>query len=248
MLRTNQESDNREILRRLHWRHTDLLMYCMGTDGDAYVTVTPGKPPRVVQRQHDFFRTHTQIKPLVDLGLLELVRTEVYPNGASCEIWTASDKARRIITGHLESLRAFSAARHAAEDERRQAEIKAAYRECLIAELDKQYSGDYFIPALDDAIRTSTTPFLDTPMPMFAPTVGGHPISIRDYLIHLWIQILPDDAVNLMKEFLMWSDVLGEDEAAQMLRDKLGIEDEPPTYGRINWTEDDETQDGGNEQ
>lgn len=226
-------------LPKLHWRQLDLLMYCMDTsDGDEYVAVTPGKPPRVVWKHHNFFRTHAQIKPLVDLGLLELVRTEIYPNGASCEIYTASQKARRMITEHLASLRELSRARYEAAEAKRQAEIQALYRQGLIQALEQQYGGNYFIPSLQDDITESKTPFLDTPMPLYAPKREGLPITIREYLITLWFEVLPDEAMQLIKDFFMWADALGEDEAMKMMKDRWGEDDEPPTYGNIGWVDD----------
>lgn len=248
MVSVNHAANNSQnppaALPKLHWRQWDILRYIEDDchDEEKFVTVTPGRPPRPVQRAHDYFRTHAQIKRLVDLGLLEHVRAEIYPGGACCDIYATTAAGKAAVIAYYARSHENSRERNEAYAAKRDAQNKTLNRLALRAALEEQFGGNYYTPALHDDIIDSKTPFLDMPMPMFAPRGrDGLPISLREYLIALWYECLDDELQKTIGDFLLWGETIGYDDAAAMLRDKLDEDEDDETggdldrpYGRIS--------------
>lgn len=246
MVSVNHAANNRQNPPakppKLHWRHMDALRWC-GDDHHANneIAVTPGRAPRAIWRAHEYCRTLAQVKPLIEAGLLELVRTEIYP-GASCDVYTTSKAGKAAVESYYAHSHAKNDAEWAATDARVQAEQKAKDRIALTAALEEQFGGNYYIPALEDAIHNSEAPFLDVPMPEVCPHgKDGLPVTIREYLLCLWFRILPDDLYKIICDFLVWGETIGYDDALAMLRDRLDDDEDDETggdlhspYGRIS--------------
>lgn len=210
---------------KMHWRHMDILRWCDDTtEAKNVITVTPGKPPRIIWRTHDYCRSLEQVKPLIDAGYIEYLRTEIYAGGASCEIYITSKKGRAAVESYYAKGHEQNAESEAAYQAKRAAEKRENWRKACHAELKKQFGVNLYLPAIFGEISDSNTPFIDSPLPEFAPNNrDGQPMSIREYLIILWSRLLSDEGVALMNKFLTWGDAIGFEEAAAMLSENGGF-------------------------
>lgn len=231
MLSKNRVSNNGQQPAKppkLHWRQMDALRWC-GDDhhADNEIAVTPGRAPRAIFRAHEYCKELKSVQPLIDAGYLRLVRTETYPGGASCDVYTTSESGVAAVEAYYAASHAKNDPHYAAIDARLKAEQKATTRMVLTAALEEQFKGNYYIPALEDAISESQTPFLDVPMPDYAPHGrDGLPITIREYLIALWFQVLPDELYKTISSLLIWGETIGFDEALAMFTDQDEDDDE----------------------
>lgn len=206
-----------------------------------FIAVTEGPPGSTIRAAYEFARPRKSVQRLIDSGYLTFVRHETYPRGAQCDVYNLSNKGCEIVEN-------FYASGHDDGGDNNTARINTAHlqraaetrRQVLTMALDEQFGGNYHLSALYNEIAESKTPFLDLPLPSPSLGMDGTPISIREYLICCWWVVLPDDAAKLVKDFFMWADVLGEDEAMKLMKDRSGEDDEPPssTYGNIGWKDD----------
>lgn len=227
MLSTNRSASNGQAqpaasigYADLKWYEIDLLTWCMDQDGDQCIAVTPGKPPYRIRKEYVYCRPLEKAKKFIDAGLIEYQKTEIYKNGASCDVYKLTAAGKGLVNDYYNRNHEKNAERDADFNTKRDENNRLAWRIMYRAELKKQFGANLYLPSIYPEIVDSKTPFIDAPLPLIAPSGrDGQPISIREYLFLLWTRLLTDKAHKMVSDFFTWGDAIGYENAADMLRE-----------------------------
>jgi hypothetical protein len=192
------------------------------TTVEELIAVTPRKPSRHIRREYMFIRRPHTVARLIELGFLDYVRSETYPNGHTCDVYRLSKTGRAEVEAYYGDRHAKNHARDAAYEAKRKAEERELWRHATRQLLDKQFGDDLVWPDIFQEILQSRTPFINASLPPYAPMHNGAPITIREYLLTLWTSTLSDEAQHRLTSFLRWAEVIGYEDAVLMLAEQTG--------------------------
>jgi hypothetical protein len=204
----------------LHWRELDMLMWCMDSDGDSCIAVTPGKPPYRIRQEHVMAKPLEKVKKFIDAGLIAYYRTEIYPKGTCCDVYRITPAGQDFVNDHYGRNDPKHAEREAERAAERVKNERMAWRIITRAELERQFGANLYLPSIFGEINDSNTPFIDAPLPSYAPNNrDGQPVTIREYMVILWSRMLSDKGIDMMSKFLTWGEAIGFEESADMLHE-----------------------------
>lgn len=179
------------------------------------IAVTDGLPGSTIRRAYNFTRPRKSVQRLIDDGYLTFVRHETYARGASCDVYKLSASGKAAVETFYDDVQTRYS--KPADDGTNQ---RIAWRLICRAELEKQFGPKLYLPSIFAEISDSNCPFIDSPLPSFAPnTRDGQPVTIREYMMILWSRLLSEKGAKILSDFCTWGGVIGFENAADMLHE-----------------------------
>lgn len=210
---------------RFTWYEMDTLRAGEDTiEQNEFIAVTEGAPGSTIRAAYHFARPRKSVQRLIDGGYLTFVRHEIYPRGASCDVYKLSPSGKAAVEAFYSECHEESHERDEAYNAKRKADERWAWRIASRAELERQFGVNLYLPSIFGEICESTTPFINAPLPTIAPNGrDGQPISIREYMLTLWTALLSEEGQKKLGDLLIWGQAIGFQDAADMLLENGGF-------------------------